>query len=99
MITHRNLSSNALTLHQYWGFKPDDVLLHVLPLFHVHGLFVAAHCVLLNGGRMIFHNKFDAKAPLAALPRTTVFMGAPTRYGRPLPEAPFAQTLCSQTRR
>ena len=98
MITHRNLSSNALTLHQYWGFKPDDVLLHVLPLFHVHGLFVAAHCVLLNGGRMIFHNKFDAKAALAALPRATVFMGVPTMYVRLLAEAAFGQSLCRHMR-
>jgi malonyl-CoA/methylmalonyl-CoA synthetase len=98
MITHRNLSSNALTLHQYWGFQPDDVLLHVLPLFHVHGLFVAAHCVLLNGGRMIFHNKFDAKAVLAALPRATVFMGVPTMYVRLLGEAAFDRALASHMR-
>lgn len=98
MITHRNLSSNALVLHKYWGFKPDDVLLHVLPLFHVHGLFVAAHCVLLNGGRMIFHNKFDAKAAIAALPRATVFMGVPTLYVRLLAEAAFGQSLCTHMR-
>ena len=98
MITHRNLSSNALVLHKYWGFKPDDVLLHVLPLFHVHGLFVAAHCVLLNGGRMIFHNKFDAKAALAALPRATVFMGVPTLYVRLLAEAAFGESLCKHMR-
>ncbi len=98
MITHRNLSSNALTLHKYWGFQPNDVLLHVLPLFHVHGLFVAAHCVLLNGGKMIFHNKFDAKAALAALPRATVFMGVPTMYVRLLAEAAFGKSLCAHMR-
>src|SRR5260221_1953579 len=80
MITHRNLSSNALTLHQYWGFKPDDVLLHVLPLFHVHGLFVAAHCVLLNGGRMIFYKKFYGKTPLGGLRPNHLFMGGAALY-------------------
>src|SRR5262249_5627633 len=55
MLSHGNLASNALVLHRYWGFRPDDVLLHVLPLFHVHGLFVACHCALLNGTAMRFH--------------------------------------------
>src|SRR6185436_5836870 len=65
MITHGNLVSNALTLHRAWGFRPDDVLVHMLPLFHVHGLFVASHCVLLNGTAMRFHARFDARAALA----------------------------------
>ena len=51
MLTHDNLASNALALHQIWGFKPDDVLLHALPIYHVHGLFVATHCAVLNGSR------------------------------------------------
>lgn len=89
MITHRNLASNALALHQAWGFRPGDVLLHTLPLFHVHGLFVACHCALLNGGRMIFHSRFDATAVMRALPRATVFMGVPTYYVRLLSEAAF----------
>ena len=98
MITHRNLSSNALTLHQYWGFKPGDVLLHVLPIFHVHGLFVACHTALLNGSKMIFHSKFDARAAMTALPRATVFMGVPTMYVRLLAEANFSKETCANIR-
>ncbi len=101
MITHLNLSSNARTLHQYWGFKADDVLLHVLPLFHVHGLFVAAHTALLNadqGGRLLFHAKFDAKAALASMARATVFMGVPTMYTRLLAEPGFNADTCSKMR-
>lgn len=101
MITHRNLSSNALTLHQHWGFQPGDVLLHALPLFHVHGLFVAAHTALLNadqGGRMIFHNKFEAKAAIAAFEQATVFMGVPTMYTRLLVEPSFNRETCKNIR-
>ena len=98
MITHRNLSSNALTLHQYWGFKPGDVLLHALPIFHVHGLFVACHTALLNGSKMIFHSKFDARAAMTALPRATVFMGVPTMYVRLLAEANFSKETCANIR-
>jgi len=82
MMSHRNLGSNALTLHQYWGFQPDDVLLHALPIFHTHGLFVATNCVLLNGSSMIFLPKFDADQVLRLLPRATVMMGVPTFYTR-----------------
>ena len=98
MITHRNLSSNALTLHSYWGFKTGDVLLHALPIFHVHGLFVACHTALLNGSKMIFHSKFDAKAAIAALPRATVFMGVPTMYVRLLAEPAFSTQTCENIR-
>ncbi len=89
MITHRNLSSNALALHKTWGFRPGDVLLHTLPLFHVHGLFVACHCALLNGGKMIFHSRFEAAAVMRALPYATVFMGVPTYYVRLLADDKF----------
>ena len=98
MITHRNLSSNALTLHTYWGFKPGDVLLHALPIFHVHGLFVACHTALLNGSKIIFHSKFDAKAALAALPHATVFMGVPTMYVKLLAEPSFSKQTCATIR-
>src|SRR6476659_2393780 len=57
MLTHRNLASNALTLVDGWGFTHDDVLLHALPLYHVHGLFVACHCALMAGARMLWHAK------------------------------------------
>ena len=98
MITHKNLSSNALTLHAYWGFKPGDILLHALPIFHVHGLFVACHTALLNGSRMIFHAKFDALATVAALPRANVFMGVPTMYVRLLAEPAFTRKVCNNIR-
>ena len=98
MITHRNLSSNALTLHTYWGFKPSDVLLHTLPIFHVHGLFVACHTALLNGSKMLFHSKFDAGATIAALPRASVFMGVPTMYVRLLAEPTFSKDCCVRIR-
>ena len=98
MITHRNLSSNALTLHTYWGFKPGDVLLHTLPIFHVHGLFVACHTALLNGSKMLFHSKFDAEATIAALPRASVFMGVPTMYVRLLAESTFSKECCERIR-
>ena len=98
MITHRNLSSNAISLHAVWGFKPGDVLLHALPLFHVHGLFVACHTALLNGSRMIFHAKFDARVAIDALPRATVFMGVPTMYVRLLAESSFTPDVCRNIR-
>ena len=98
MITHRNLSSNAVTLHAYWGFKAGDILLHTLPIFHVHGLFVACHTALLNGSKMIFHAKFEAGAVIAALPRATVFMGVPTMYVRLLSDPAFTKQTCANIR-
>ena len=98
MVTHRNLVSNARTLVEYWGFGTRDVLLHALPIFHVHGLFVANHCALLSGARMLWHRKFDAKAVLRDLPRATVLMGVPTFYTRLLAEPAFAPAACPQMR-
>jgi malonyl-CoA/methylmalonyl-CoA synthetase len=98
MVTHRNLTSNALALHGCWRFRPDDVLLHALPLFHVHGLFVALHTALLNASTIIFRTKFDARQVLRDLPRATVFMGVPTYYVRLLAEAEFTRELCSGMR-
>ena len=82
MLTHSNLASNARSLSEYWGWRPDDVLLNALPIFHVHGLFIASHCALLNATPMIFHSKFVAEDVLAALPDCTVLMGVPTFYTR-----------------
>ena len=98
MISHRNLASNAKVLHDYWGFKPTDVLLHALPLFHVHGLFVAAHCALLSGGSILFHNRFDVGTVMRDLKRATVFMGVPTFYVRLLGERGFDAAHCSNVR-
>ncbi|MFO1207689.1 MAG: AMP-binding protein [Amaricoccus sp.] len=84
MLTGSNLWSNATTLHKAWGFRPDDVLIHALPIFHTHGLFVALNLMLLNGGRMIFLPKFDADTVIGLLPKATVLMGVPTFYTRML---------------
>jgi malonyl-CoA/methylmalonyl-CoA synthetase len=89
MLSHGNLSSNALTLKKVWAWEHGDVLLHMLPIFHVHGLFVASHGALLNGSKMIWHSRFDAKQAVADLPRATVFMGVPTMYVRLIDEASF----------
>ncbi|CAN7326730.1 malonyl-CoA synthase [Acidovorax sp. LjRoot129] len=86
MLTHGNLLSNAQVLKDYWGWKAGDVLIHALPIFHVHGLFVAIHGALINGSKMSWFSKFDPKAVLAAMRRATVFMGVPTLYVRLLAE-------------
>ena len=86
MLTHGNMLSNAVMLKDYWGWKNGDVLIHALPIFHVHGLFVAIHGALVNGSKMIWMAKFDPKAVIAAMPRATVFMGVPTLYVRMLAE-------------
>lgn len=84
MLSHANIASNAQTLKTYWNWQPNDVLLHALPIFHVHGLFVAIHGALLNGSPMIWMKKFDPQAALAHMQRATVFMGVPTLYVRML---------------
>jgi malonyl-CoA/methylmalonyl-CoA synthetase len=98
MLTHRNLLSNAQVLMQAWGFTAGDVLLHALPMFHVHGLFVANHCALLAGACMLWHRKFEAQAVLRDLPRTTVLMGVPTFYTRLLAEPAFTTQVCRNVR-
>jgi malonyl-CoA/methylmalonyl-CoA synthetase len=98
MLSHGNLASNALVLHRYWNFRPGDVLLHVLPIFHVHGLFVATHTALLNGSAMLWEPKFDAARALELLPRATVFMGVPTYYVRLLQEPGFGREACRSMR-
>ncbi|MFN3281233.1 MAG: AMP-binding protein [Tabrizicola sp.] len=82
MLSRENLASNAEALVQLWRFSESDVLLHALPVFHTHGLFVATNCVLYSGARMIFHPAFQPAAVLADLPRATVMMGVPTFYTR-----------------
>jgi malonyl-CoA/methylmalonyl-CoA synthetase len=98
MLTHRNLGSNALTLVEEWGFTRGDVLLHALPVYHVHGLFVATHCVLLAGARMLWLPKFDGAAVVRALPRASVMMGVPTFYTRLLHEPTFGPDCCRNVR-
>ncbi len=106
MLSHGNLLSNARTLHQHWGWRspapergePGDVLLHALPIFHVHGLFVASHGALLSGSRMIWFNRFEPAAVAARLPEATVFMGVPTLYVRLLAEPALTRETCRQMR-
>jgi len=98
MLTHSNLASNARTLVRYWGFTGRDVLLHALPIFHVHGLFVANHCALLSGAKMLWHRRFDAKLVLRDLARATVLMGVPTFYTRLLGEPAFTREAARNVR-
>ena len=86
MLTHGNLLSNAEVLKDYWGWTEGDVLIHALPIFHVHGLFVALHGALLNGSKMIWFSRFDPRRVVEKLPEATVFMGVPTLYVRLLAE-------------
>ncbi len=86
MLSHGNMLSNALVLKDYWAWQPGDVLIHALPIFHVHGLFVALHGALINGSKMIWLAKFDPALVLKKLPEATVFMGVPTLYVRLLNE-------------
>jgi len=102
MLTHGNLLSNAVTLKTYWGWRTaeegGDVLIHALPIFHVHGLFVASHGALLAGARMLWLGRFDPAKVVALLPRATVFMGVPTLYVRLLAEPTLTREACRNMR-
>jgi malonyl-CoA/methylmalonyl-CoA synthetase len=98
MLSHGNMLSNALVLKDYWAWKPGDVLIHALPIFHVHGLFVAIHGALINGSKMIWLSKFDPKLVAEKLPEATVFMGVPTLYVRLLAEPGLTREACRNMR-
>lgn len=98
MLSHGNLLSNARTLKDYWGWRPGDVLIHALPVFHVHGLFVATHGAWLNGSPMLWFSRFDPRAVVARLPDATVFMGVPTLYVRMLAEPGLTREACRHMR-
>lgn len=98
MLTHGNLGSNAEVLRASWQWRSDDVLLHILPIFHVHGLFVAANGALLAGAKMIWLAKFDLEVVLKNLPRSTVLMGVPTHYVRLLADVRFGRETCRSMR-
>jgi malonyl-CoA/methylmalonyl-CoA synthetase len=98
MLSHGNTVSNARTLQSYWGWRPDDVLIHALPIFHVHGLFVAIHGALINGSPMLWLNKFDPRATIGLFPRATVFMGVPTLYTRMLAEPSLTREQAAHMR-
>jgi malonyl-CoA/methylmalonyl-CoA synthetase len=98
MLTHGNMLSNARMLKDYWGWKKGDVLIHALPIFHVHGLFVAIHGALINGSKMIWLSKFDPKRVIAKMAEATVFMGVPTLYVRMLAEAGLTREAAKHMR-
>jgi malonyl-CoA/methylmalonyl-CoA synthetase len=98
MLSHGNLLSNALVLKDCWGWTAGDVLVHALPIFHVHGLFVASHGALLNGSKMLWFSRFDARAVVSRLPEATVFMGVPTLYVRLLAEPGLTREACRHMR-
>ena len=98
MMTHENLLSNAQTLVSEWRFSDKDVLMHALPIFHTHGLFVASNVMLLAGGAMLFLPKFDLEQVLRLLPQATTMMGVPTFYTRLLEDARFDRDLTAHMR-
>ncbi|MEO5881527.1 MAG: AMP-binding protein, partial [Caldimonas sp.] len=102
MLSHDNLVSNAVTLKSYWGWRTPaegrDVLVHALPIFHVHGLFVASHGALLAGAKMLWLDRFDARVVVGLLPRASVFMGVPTLYVRMLAEPGLDRFACRNMR-
>jgi len=98
MLNHGNLASNCFTLRDEWRFTTDDVLIHALPIFHTHGLFVATNVILAAGASMIFLPGFDVETVLAALPRATTMMGVPTFYIRLLKESRFTRDLVAHMR-
>ncbi len=98
MLSRDNLASNAETLAGLWRFSETDVLLHALPVFHTHGLFVATNCVLYAGASMIFQRSFAPDDVLAALPAATVMMGVPTYYSRLLGDPRLNPALCQSMR-
>jgi len=98
MLTTENLASNARALSAIWGFTNDDVLVHALPIFHVHGLFIALHCALLSGCEVRFLPRFDVGAVRAALHGATTMMGVPTFYSRLLADPGFSSGECASMR-
>ncbi|MCE9649875.1 MAG: malonyl-CoA synthase [Parvibaculum sp.] len=98
MLSHGNLAANGIALRDTWAFSENDVLLHALPIFHAHGLFVACHTALLSGARMIWMSKFDRTEILRQLPNATVFMGVPTFYTRLLDGDGFDASLVGHMR-
>ena len=98
MVTHGNLTSNAQVLCDAWHITNDDTLIHALPIFHIHGLFVALNTTLLSGAKVIFQRKFDANTVIAALPHATMLMGVPTFYTRLLTDPNFTRDACKNMR-
>ena len=97
MLSHGNLRANAQTLKTYWGLRPGDVLIHALPIFHVHGSSSLRMALCLNGSAMPWFNRFDPRAVIERLPRATVFVGVPA-YVRLLGEASLTREAQAQMR-
>jgi malonyl-CoA/methylmalonyl-CoA synthetase len=98
MLSQKNLISNAATLTELWQFTSDDVLLHALPIFHTHGLFVATNVMLMGGGAMVFLPKLDVDQLIDWMPRATAMMGVPTFYTRLLDDRRFDRDLATNMR-
>lgn len=98
VLTHGNLISNIEVLYTFWGWQGDDVLLHILPVFHAHGLFVAAQGALRAGAKMIWLAKFDPDEVVRLLPQASVLMGVPTHYTRLLKQEGFGTECCKNMR-
>ena len=98
MLTQRNLVANGDTLIDLWRFTPDDRLIHALPIFHVHGLFVAVHCVVFSGASMVFLDKFESGAVIRLMADSTVLMGVPTFYIRLLGDDRFTRDAAANMR-
>ena len=98
MLTHANLLSNALTLKDLWGWQSHDVLIHILPIYHVHGLFVALHGALLSGASVLFHRGFDPAAVIGDLYRSSLLMGVPTHYTRLTAAPELTREACAKMR-
>ncbi len=98
MLTNRNLVANGETLIDLWRFTLEDRLIHALPIFHVHGLFVAVHCVVFSGASMVFLEKFESSAVIDLMACSTVLMGVPTFYIRLLADARFTREAAANMR-
>jgi malonyl-CoA/methylmalonyl-CoA synthetase len=98
MLTHGNLASNALALAEIWQFTPEDKLIHALPVYHTHGLFVATNTIFVSGGQMLFRRKFDVDDVLRLLPEATALMGVPTFYTRLLQNDGLTRAACQSMR-
>ena len=98
MITHSNIGTNAQTLSNCWGWQTQDIMLHALPIYHVHGLFVATHLPVMNGSAITYLDRFDPQQIISLLPSSTVYMGVPTNYTRLLTQPELSKQSCANMR-
>ena len=98
VLSHHNLAANAVTLARHWAFTSKDILIHALPVYHAHGLFVATNVTLVSGASLLFFPKFEPREIIAALPRATVMMGVPTHYTRLLEERALNRACAANIR-